>query len=89
MTTTETEMHFNDWMSALTLADVRHELFFGGAHYELMVAQEQRRRMWFGPGERPLVGLTASEVARLFLANTAKEWSQQLLADIRREEWQK
>jgi hypothetical protein len=77
------ELHFHDWMNSLTLDDVKHELFVGRHHRDLIAAQERRRRMFYGDSQPRLVGLTIDEVAQEFLDHEARERSQQQLADRR------
>jgi hypothetical protein len=82
--TIKDELLFHDWMSSLTLADVQHETFRGKHHRQLLRAQEQRRRMFYGDTQERLVGLTIEEVAEQFLTVGVREPSQQPLADRRR-----
>lgn len=82
--TIDKELHFNDWLTSLTLADVQHELFRGKHHRALLRAQEQRRRMFYGDDVDRLVPLTIEEVAEGFLAEQVRKRSQQELADRRR-----
>ncbi len=65
--TIDKELHFNDWLTSLTLADVQHELFRGKHHRALLRAQEQRRRMFYGDNvgrgnDDTLFALAAGEV---------------------------